>query len=105
MGLRACHGSPGSSRREAALEAQERPTRAGLDSFLDIEIDKSISMPASPRVEEDAMPRRVNITPAGAKQVWHNGRLCSACAKSTIGGTGIPPFRGVPPQDREGDEK
>ena len=38
--------------------------RAGLDSFLDIEIDKSISMPAPPRVEEDAMPRRENITRA-----------------------------------------
>ena len=43
--------------------------RARLDSFLDIEIDKSISMPAPPRVEEDAMPRRVYITRAGTKSV------------------------------------
>ena len=35
--------------------------RAGLDSFLDIEIDKSISMSVPPRVEEDAMPRRVHF--------------------------------------------
>ena len=34
--------------------------RAGPDSFLDIEIDKSISMPAPPR----------------AKPVWLDGRLC-----------------------------
>ena len=33
--------------------------RAGLGSFLDIEIDKPISMPAPLRVEEDAMLRRV----------------------------------------------
>ena len=72
--------------------------RAGLDSFLDIEIDKSISMPAPPRVEEDAMPRRVYITrvvlnqPYGMRQQnhWRNGSS---------------PFRGVPPQDRKRDEK
>ena len=37
----------GSSRRAAALGVRERPT---------IEIDKSISVPAPPRVEDHAMP-------------------------------------------------
>ena len=78
--------------------------RAGPDSFLDIEIDKSISMPAPPRVEEDAMPRRVYITRAVLNQYGLTDG-CVGCANSTIGGTGIPQFRGVPPQDREGDEK
>ena len=76
--------------------------RAGLDSFLDIEIDKSVSMSAPPRVADDAMPRRVFITRAVLNQYgitdggmrqqyhWRNGKS---------------PFRGVPPQDRKGDEK
>ena len=75
MRLRACHGPPGSSRRVAALEARGEADRAGLDSFLDIEIDKSISMSAPPRVEEDAMPRRVYITRSVQNQYGNNGRL------------------------------
>ena len=76
---------------------------AGLDSFLDIEIDKSISMPVPPRVEEDALPRRVYHA-GGAKPVWHNGRLCGM-RQQYHWRNGNPPFRGVPPQDRERDEK
>ena len=96
MILRACHGPPGGSPGEA--------DRSGLDSFLDIEIDKSISMPAPPRVEEDAMPRRVNIRRAVLNQYGITDG-CVGCANSTDGGTGFPPFRGVPPQDRKGIEK
>ena len=69
-------GSPGES------------DRAGLDSFLDIEIDKSISMPAPPRVEQDAMSRRVYITRAVLNQYGITDG-CVGCANSTIGGTGI----------------
>ena len=69
-------GSPG----EAA--------RAGPDSFLDIEIDKSISMPAPPRVEEDAMPRRVYITRAVLNQYGITDG-CVGSANSTVGRTGI----------------
>ena len=70
-------GSPGETDRE------------GLDSFLDIEIDKSISMPAPPRVDEDAMPRRVYITRAVLNQYGLTDG-CVGCANSTIGGTGLP---------------
>ena len=56
--------------------------RAGLDSFLDIEIDKSISMPVPPRVEEDAMPRRVYITRAVLN--WYGiTDGCVGCANSS----------------------
>ena len=76
---------------------------AGPDSFLDIEIGKSISMPAPPRVEEDAVLLESTHHAGGAKPVWHNGRLC-AMRQQYHWRNGNPPFRGVP-QDREGDEK
>ena len=58
-------------------------TSSGIgDSFLDIEIDKSIS------VEEDAMPRRVYITQAVLNQHGITDG-CVRCANSTIGGTGM----------------
>ena len=65
--------------------------RAGLDAFLEIEIDKSTSMSAPPRVEEDAMPRRVFITRAVLNQYGQYGITdgCVECANSTITGTGI----------------
>ena len=61
---------------------------AGPDSFLEIETDKSVTMPAPPHVEEDAMPRRVYITRAVLNQYGMTD-CCVGCANSTIGGTGI----------------
>ena len=63
--------------------------RAGLDSFLDIEIDCA----------QESIHHA-----GGAKPVWHNGRLCGM-RQQYHWRNGNPPFTGVPPQDREGDEK
>ena len=47
-----------------------------------------MSMPAPPRVEEDAMPRRVYIARAVVNQYGLTDG-CVGCANSTVGGTGI----------------
>ena len=84
MRLRACSWK---SKTSSGTESPGEADRAGLDSFLDIKIDKSFSM--SPRVEEDAVPRRVYITRAVLNQYGITDG-CVGCANSIIGGTGIP---------------
>ena len=66
----------------------EEADKAHHDPFLDIEVDKSISMPAPPRTAEDAIPRRVYITRATLSR-YGMTEGCMGCTTSAIGGSGV----------------
>ena len=91
MRLRACH-VPWKFKASGGAGSPGGADGAGPDSFLDTKIDKSSSMPAPLRVEEDAMPRRLHITRAVLNQYGITDG-CVGCASSTIGRTGNPTFQ------------
>ena len=66
------------------LDVQSVRGAGSAEADLDIEIDKSISMPAPPRVEEDAMPRIVYITRAVLNQYGITDG-CVGCGNTTMG--------------------
>ena len=72
----------GSSKPAEADEVDHNP-------FLEVEVDKSIDLPAPAKIEEEAMPRRVYITRATLNR-YGMTEGCLGCTTSSIGGTGVP---------------
>ena len=63
-------------------------SRITYDPFLEIHVDKSIDLPTPPKIEGDAMPRRVYITKAILEKCGMTDG-CMGCVASATGHTAV----------------